>query len=388
MKKILALALVLMLPAAGAFAAVLTDVPATPAKAAGVQITASWADGTAADELQALDADEVTVAQAQAAYAYVYEGNNSAASWYPEETRQEIAGMVSTDAADLGMSNMLRLHVADGEPQSDLNATIDPGVAYQADQQVVVVLGDTTGADGIDWTTVAATVNANGRIEFTVPQSVLALLQGKDLIFTVMSTRSVTREVVNTESEPVFETEAPAEDEGTPSVDAESTTSVARTVKNGQVVEDDFKLVIVEETTEIRQEIELIKTYVSANAQPALTWLPEDAQQSVAYLLGNDGSDLIVSDYVTLTSENFVSGDGSAVGTFSFATPYTAGRKLVAALGLPKADAAAGETQMSWTVMPASVNENGCVDVVFDQQVLDEMGSETGLLLIFSEAAE
>ena len=113
----------------------------------------------------------------------------------------------------------------------------------------------------------------------------------------------------------------------------------------------------------------------------------------VRYLLGVDGEALIVSDDVPLITEDFRPTDGDAVGTLSFATPYSEGQTIVTALGIPDENAdnadetQPGKTQMKWSVQPAIVREGGAVDVVFDQLALIDMGTETGLLLMLSEPA-
>ena len=77
------------------------------------------------------------------------------------------------------------------------------------------------------------------------------------------------------------------------------------------------------------------------------------------------------------------------VTSFSFATPYAEGQQVVTALGLPRQDAVGeDETLMTWAVQRARVDENGEVEIVFDQLALIGMGEETGLLLVFSEPFE
>ena len=168
---------------------------------------------------------------------------------------------------------------------------------------------------------------------------------------------------------------------------------VKTVARNGQALPDDFKIEIVPETEPIRREITLLRQFVTEQEQPALNWLPEEDQNRVRYLLGVDGEALIVSDYVPLITEDFRPTDGDAVGTLSFATPYSEGQTIVTALGIPDENAdnadetQTGKTQMKWSVQPAIVRKGGVVDVVFDQLALIDMGTETGLLLMLSEPA-
>ena len=57
-------------------------------------------------------------------------------------------------------------------------------------------------------------------------------------------------------------------------------------------------------------------------------------------------------------------------------------RQVVTVLGLPREEPVEGVTLMDWAVQRAQVNENGEVEIVFDQLMLIGMGEETGLLLV------
>ena len=261
-----------------------------------------------------------------------------------------------------------------------MTLTID----YQPGQLTVVVLGDTSDPTNLVWTPVESRVIANGQVEFNVPQALMAQLQGEDLLFSLLTVRQGARGTVEVET-----TEVP---ENLPSKQAGDTTRVVKTVtRDGQALPDDFKIAIVPETELIRREITMLGQFVTEQEQPALNWLPEEDQNRVRYLLGVDGEALIVSDYVPLITEDFRPTDGDAVGTLSFATPYSESQTIVTALGIPDKNAdnadeiQNGKTQMKWSVQPAIVREGGVVDVVFDQLALIDMGTETGLLLMLSE---
>ena len=73
------------------------------------------------------------------------------------------------------------------------------------------------------------------------------------------------------------------------------------------------------------------------------------------------------------------------ISAFTFATPYEPGQQVVTVLGLPREEPVEGETLMDWAVQRAQVNENGEVEIVFDQLALLGMGEETGLLLLLCE---
>ena len=386
-KRILGIVLALMLLTVSASAAVLTDAPGTPTQDRAVALDARWEDeARTAYDLRELPADHLTVNQAVDVYDFVYEQGNRPVRWYPEDTQKAIEAIISVDPDALYMTEFMRLHAAEIVPPADLEATMTLDIDYRPGQLTVVVLGDTSDPANLVWTPVESRVIANGQVEFNVPQALMAQLQGEDLLFSLLTVRQGARGTVEVET-----TEVP---ENLPSKQAGDTTRVVKTVtRNGQALPDDFKIVIVPETDMIRCEITMLGQFVTEQEQPALNWLPEEDQNRVRYLLGVDGEALIVSDYVPLITEDFRPTDGDAVGTLSFATPYSESQTIVTALGIPDKNAdnadeiQNGKTQMKWSVQPAIVREGGVVDVVFDQLALIDMGTETGLLLMLSEPA-
>lgn len=386
-KRILGICLALMLLTVSASAAVLTDAPGTPTQDRAVALDARWEDeARTAYDLCELPADHLTVNQAVDVYDFVYEQGNRPVRWYPEDTQKAIEAIISVDPDALYMTEFIRLHAAEIVPPADLEATMTLTIDYQPGQLTVVVLGDTSDPANLVWTPVESRVIANGQVEFNVPQALMAQLQGEDLLFSLLTVRQGARGTVEVET-----TEVP---ENLPSKQAGDTTRVVKTVtRDGQALPDDFKIAIVPETELIRREITMLGQFVTEQEQPALNWLPEEDQNRVRYLLGVDGEALIVSDYVPLITEDFRPTDGDAVGTLSFATPYSESQTIVTALGIPDKNAdnadeiQNGKTQMKWSVQPAIVREGGVVDVVFDQLALIDMGTETGLLLMLSEPA-
>ena len=378
-KQILGATLALALLTGSASAAVYTDAPGTPTQDQVVSLTAAWQDSeSAAYELVEMPADKLTMDTATNVYEFVYEQENRPVRWYPEETQTAIETMIGGNGDSLYMTELMRMHAEEITVTTDLKAVLTLDIDYQPGQTVVVVLGDISDPANIVWTPVEARVIAVGRVEFDVPQELMEQLQGDDLLFTLLTVRQGGKTTVTVETTEIPET--------LPSKQASDTTRIVKTVRNGQEVEDDFQIEVVTETSVIQREIELLGQYVTVQQKPALSWLPEEAQDRVRYLLNTDGDSLIITDYVALTSENFRDTDGDAVGTLSFATPYKEGQTIVTVLGIPKKEASAdGETLMDWIVQPAIVRANGVVDVVFDQLALIDMGTETGLLLMLSE---
>ena len=382
MKRILGIALALALLLTGSALAVeLTDVPGTPTQDVAASLTAAWRDeAKTVYDLQVLPSDQLTMDQVTDAYTFVYEENHRPVRWYPEETQRAIEAMIgSTNPDALYMTEFMRLYAAQIEPPTDLDVVMELKVDYQPGQLTVVVLGDVTNPQAIVWTPVESHVTAVGRLEFVIPQDLMRELQGKDVLFTLLTVRTGDGGTTVPAA-----TEKP---ETVPSKQAGDNTRIVRTTdKDGNVLADPFELVIVPETDLIKQELARLSEHLKTKNLPALEWLPEESQSEIRFLLGDKADGLLIYDYVPLITRSYRHTDGDAIATFSFATPYKEGQAVVTALGLPKADALAdGETVMDWAVQRAVVRADGTMDVVFDQLALIGMDTETGLLLVYGE---
>ena len=382
MKHILGIALALALLLTGSALAVeFTDVHGTPTQDVVASLTAAWRDeAKTAYDLQVLPSDQLTMDQVTDAYTYVYEENNRPVRWYPEETQRAIEAMIgSTDPDTLHMTEFMRLHPAQIEPPTDLDVVMELKVNYQPGQLTVAVLGDATNPQAIVWTPVESHVTAVGRLELVIPQDLMRELQGKDVLFALLTIRTGDgRTTVPATTE---------EPETVPSKQAGDNTRILRTTdEDGNVLPDPFELAIAPETDVIKQELARLDEHIKTKNLPALEWLPEESQSEIRFLLGDQADKLQILDYVPLITRSYRHTDGDAVADFSFATPYKEGQTVVTALGLPKADALADdETLMDWAVHRAVVRADGTVDIVFDQLALIGMDTETGLLLVYGE---
>ena len=382
MKHILGIALALALLLTGSALAVeFTDVHGTPTQDVVASLTAAWRDeAKTAYDLQVLPSDQLTMDQVTDAYTYVYEENNRPVRWYPEETQRAIEAMIgSTDPDTLHMTEFMRLHAAQIEPPADLDVVMDLKVDYQPGQLTVAVLGDATNPQEIVWTPVESHVTAVGRLELVIPQDLMRELQGKDVLFALLTVRTGDGRTTVPAT-----TEKP---ETVPSKQAGDNTRILRTTdEDGNVLPDPFELAIAPETDLIKQELTRLDEHIKTKNLPALEWLPEESQSEIRFLLGDQADNLQILDYVPLITRSYRHTDGDAIADFSFATPYKEGQVVVTALGLPKADALADDgTLMDWAVHRAVVRADGTVDIVFDQLALIGMDTETGLLLVYGE---
>lgn len=309
MKHILGIALALALLLTGSALAVeLTDVHGTPTQDVVASLTAAWRDeAKTAYDLQVLPSDQLTMDQATDAYTFVYEENHRPVRWYPEETQRAIEAMIgSTDPDALHMTEFMRLHAAQIEPPTDLDVVMELKVNYQPGQLTVAVLGDATNPQEIVWTPVESHVTAVGRLELVIPQDLMRELQGKDVLFALLTIRtSDGRTTVPATTE---------EPETVPSKQAGDNTRILRTTdENGNVLPDPFELVIAPETDIIKQELARLNEHIKTKNLPALEWLPEESQSEIRFLLGDQADKLQILDYVPLITRSYRHTDGDAI---------------------------------------------------------------------------
>lgn len=386
MKRFLGILLMLALLLGGtAFAVEATDAPGTPTQDVVLSLTANWLDEENTPyDLEVMEPDQLAMDTVTEIYKFVFEQDNRPVRYFPEETQRQIEemleGIVDPDA--LYMTEFMRLHAAEAEPETDLLAEMLVDVDYQSDQLILVVLSDTSDSENLVWTPVESRVVELGKVEFTVPQALMEELQGEDVLFSLLTVRKGARGGVI--SEEYWETEHIQ----LPSKTAKDSVKLAKLVSaDGTQIEDDFELLIVEESEIIIRELALIREHVKEEEQPVCTWLPDEERDEIQLLLsdGLDRDELVVYDYLPLITKNYKDTYGDVISTFTFATPYEEGQQVVTVLGLPRETPVEGETLMDWAVQRAQVNENGEVEIVFDQLALIGMGEETGLLLVLCE---
>ncbi len=328
MKRFLGILLVMALLLTGAALAVeATDAPGTPTHDVVLSLTANWMDEeNTAYEMEVMEPDQLTTDTVTEIYKFVYEQGMRPVRYFPEETQRQIEAM--------------------------LEGVVDPDALYMTEFMRIV------------------------------PQALMEQLQGEDVLFSLLTVRKGARGgVVSKETRDVEHIQMPSKT-------ARDTVKVKKLVAaDGTQIEDDFELLVVEESEIILRELAQIRAHVKEEEQPVCTWLPDEDRDEIQLLLGEgiDLDELVVYDYLPLITKNYRDSYGDVISAFSFATPYEAGQQVVTVLGLPRETPVEGETLMDWAVQRAQVNENGEVEIVFDQLALLGMGEETGLLLLLCE---
>lgn len=380
-RRIIIAVLILALLCGSASAAVLTDVPGSPTQNKGVSVNAKWNEDElgiyqALFEFQDLSADRLTLEKIAEVFEYVYDEGHRPATWYPEETQQEIEEIIQMDPEALYMTEFLRMHADDTEAESDLNVKMQFNITYYRGQPVVIVLGDTTDPQNIVWTALEAKVTGQGVVEFDVPKELLNSFAGKDFLFNLLTIKGEGTWTTILHHFETISNDSPY---------AHNETWIEETIYHeGEPLPNNFNLVIVQPSDEIRRELEKMQKYTAENH--ILTWLPEEEYNEACIMWGEGADKLIVSEYVPLVAVDYVPTTGDAIGTIHFASKLTKGQKILTALGLPRKDEFSDEeTGLEWVVMPAVVRSNGNVDIIFNQLALYEMSFEKSLLLVFTE---
>lgn len=381
----------------------LSDAPGTPTQAVVLSLEAVWLDEVRTPyDIQVLEPDALTMDTVTDIYTFVAEQGNRPARYFPEDVQQAIADMYDVDIDALYMTEFMRLHAAQAQPAADVEMTMLLDVDYQPGQLTAVVLGDVSDPANIVWHVVPASATALGEVTSVIPQAVIEQMQGEDILFSLLTVRQGQRGGV---------VSAPAQESEHVQLPSKTAYDMVRvgalTDANGNPMAEDFRIVITEESVivtaelakirehvngleegAIASELERIRAHVEEQGLPIITFFPEAARNEVQLLLGAevDLETLVAYEYVPLITENYQETYGDAIAPFTFATPYQPGQTVVSLLGLPRADAAETDpTLMDWAVQRAEVNEQGEVEIVFDQLALIGMGEQTALMLVLSE---
>ena len=387
MKRSVAIAiLMLLMTCCCACAEILTDAPGTPTQDIVLSLESFWMDEEKTPyDVQVMQADQLTMDTVTEIFEFVYKEKNRPARYFPEETQQAIAEMYGIDPDILYMTEFMRLHAAEAEPHADLKSVMTVDVEYEPGQLIVVVLGDTSNPEDIEWTPVLSRVTRLGVIEYDTPKELMEQLQGEDVLFSLLTVRpgghgdgSAFRE----ETDP----------KNVPSKTAtDSTYVVSATDASGKPLNRWFRLLVVSESEVIRKELAKIRKHIVEDQLPASTHLPQNSQNEFELLVGRlcNVQEMPIYEYVSLITENYRDTDGDCAAVLAFATPYEVGQTVITALGLPREGALDTDpTLMNWAVQRAEVLENGRVEIIFDQLALIGMGEEKGLLLVFGEPLE
>lgn len=394
--RVAAMVLVVMLLTGAAFATELekerTLVPGTPTHSEVIDIQANWQDEAKTEfGLYAVEPDQHTIDIVNEAYDYVYKEGHHPVEYFPEETQKQIAELCpDVDIDALYITEMMKMHGDASDVKADLDVDTLYDVSYQPGQLVIVVIGidkedPAEDEEPIDWEAIKGEVPELGRITYTVDEELAEQLKDKDFTLSVLTILGADGETVVKRIEEKKHVDVPSKSAYDVIVVKEIVTS-----KDGEAA--DFKLLISDETPVIKEELTKLEKHIKEDELPAVQYLPEAIRDEMQLLLGEDVDldNMVIYDYLPLVTEDYDKTFGDAEAEFVFATPYTADKKVVTVLALPKdiaeKDAKKGENElMDWSIQRAEVAADYTVDITFDQLGLEKMGYETGLMLVLSE---
>ncbi len=324
-------------------------------------------------------ANQLTVDTLLDIFSFVVDDGNRPARYFPPETQQQIIEAIEGESLDsLNMTEFMRLSFAETRISEDLKFLMELDVDYMPGQTVVVVVADTADTENLVWFALKAEVVSPGLIEVIIPKEVFVVLEGKDVLYSLLTPRrGMTRYYLQEEvitPEPL------------PSIEADDTSYIDRTVISEDLGEVEFSLVIVEETDIQVKELANLREHVKK--QPLIDWFPKEDQQEVQLLLGGnfDLDTLILYDALSLESIDYKDTYGDVLASFHFVTPYAKEQAIIAMLGIPKDEKVTGmRTAMDWAVQLVRVQDGGAIDIAFDQLMMIEIGEQSGLLLLLAE---
>ena len=345
-----------------------TDVPGTPTQDAVVSIEA---DGVTVQTARPVT---LTMSELQSQYKFVVDENNRPVNYFEETVRtriMELAAAQGTAAELLHISEFFNSAftgcasaTADAEVSLQLTAT------YTAGQPVVSLLGVPDESGVIVWHALDSSVTGNHIVTFIVPLELLATLEGKDVIISVMTIRYAT--IGSAEQVPAgFEVI-------TPSMSISDINNVVDLITSGGAA-DEFQIMLAEETTPMQEARDELYQ-VAGSGQPVATYFDEATRNTASLLQGDDLDSLVAYEIAAVTAVNYVDTYGDAAAVFTFATPYTEDMSGVTMAGYYDEE----QGTMVWTALRTEFTEGG-VSVTFTQQLIPILEERGVMIVVLSE---
>lgn len=344
--------------------------------------------------------DEKSMALLEEIYDFVWRLGNRPVRYYDEETQQKIQDLVpGMDIDALHLTEFMGQEMY-GNPIEEVVAERLLDVDYQPGQLVVVVLGYEQEDGEYRWFPYRAEVPELGMIRYSIPEADYDEIAGRpQVIYHVLTNR------VGERGDVLVRTEESQEPIGTPSKGYEDVSRIHYWYsESGEVIEDDFRIYLVDKTAEMMAEIDRIGAYLAEELPEGETnkiihWFPEERVSEAQLLLGDvDCETMIGYDVEAVMSENYKDTYGDVATENRFAAAYSPERKMVAMLGfmldeeeLPDLPPEELEkvTHFEWfclrTEAVGNETQEDIVEIVFKQLVIPEMESEPALLVVLSE---
>ena len=390
MKRIIALMMLAVMLFSVAQAASLvnddyTDVPTVMTQDSVLELTAN--ENCLIETLQP---DEESIALLDSVYHFVWDEGNRPARYYDVVTQQkisELAGGIDIDI--LHMTEAMRLQLT-GAPEKQVSATMELDVEYYVGQLIIVVLGIPQGEGEYIWYPYRGRVETMGQIKWDIPVGEWNELCKQPISFHVLTDR------VGPRGERIWHEKKYKDRIDIFSKDSHDVIKTRRWyTETGKVIEDDFRVSLVDLTAKMQEEVLRIGEHV-ADGKPILDYFPAERKAEAMLMLpvNVDPDALVAYDVIAMMDENYKDTYGDVNVEILFGTAYSHEKAMIILAGFPIEDAKEAP-YVEWYVLRAEALEaakgdvnDHAVEIGLKQLFLPWMEEKPLMLVVMSEPLE
>ena len=390
MKRIIALMMLAVMLFSVAQAASLvnddyTDVPTVMTQDSVLELTAN--ENCLIETLQP---DEESIALLDSVYHFVWDEGNRPARYYDVVTQQkisELAGGIDIDI--LHMTEAMRLQLT-GAPEKLVTATMELDVEYYVGQLIIVVLGIPQGEGEYIWYPYRGRVETMGQIKWDIPLGEWNELCKQPISFHVLTDR------VGPRGERIWHEKKYKDRIDIFSKDSHDVIKTRRWyTETGKVIEDDFRVWLVDLTAKMQEEVLRIGEHV-ADGKPILDYFPAERKAEAMLMLpvNVDPDALVAYDVIAMMDENYKDTYGDVNVEILFGTAYSHEKAMIILAGFPIEDAKEAP-YVEWYVLRAEALEaakgdvnDHAVEIGLKQLFLPWMEEKPLMLVVMSEPLE
>ena len=390
MKRIIALMMLAVMLISTAWAESLvydeyTDVPTVMTQDSVLELTAN--ENCLIETLQP---DEESIALLDSVYHFVWDEGNRPARYYDVVTQQkisELAGGIDIDI--LHMTEAMRLQLT-GAPEKLVTATMELDVEYYVGQLIIVVLGIPQGEGEYIWYPYRGRVETMGQIKWDIPLGEWNELCKQPISFHVLTDR------VGPRGERIWHEKKYKDRIDIFSKDSHDVIKTRRWyTETGKVIEDDFRVWLVDLTAKMQEEVLRIGEHV-ADGKPILDYFPAERKAEALLMLpvNVDPAALVAYDVIAMMDENYKDTYGDVNVEILFGTAYSHEKAMIILAGFPIEDAKEAP-YVEWYVLRAEALEaakgdvnDHAVEIGLKQLFLPWMEEKPLMLVVMSEPLE
>ena len=390
MKRIIALMMLAVMMFSTAWAESLvhdeyTDVPTVMTQDSVLELTAN--ENCLIETLQP---DEESIALLDSVYHFVWDEGNRPARYYDVVTQQkisELAGGIDIDI--LHMTEAMRLQLT-GAPEKLVTVTMELDVEYYVGQLIIVVLGIPQGEGEYIWYPYRGRVETMGQIKWDIPVGEWNELCKQPISFHVLTDR------VGPRGERIWHEKKYKDRIDIFSKDSHDVIKTRRWyTETGKVIEDDFRVWLVDLTAKMQEEVLRIGEHV-ADGKPILDYFPAERKAEAMLMLpvNVDPAALVAYDVIAMMDENYKDTYGDVNVEILFGTAYSHEKAMIILAGFPIEDAKEAP-YVEWYVLRAEALEaakgdvnDHAVEIGLKQLFLPWMEEKPLMLVVMSEPLE